>query len=460
VANGYAYRRRRSMAGPVILIGMGLLFLLANIGVLSRPRLWWWFANWWPLLLILIGVVRLVEYFAAQRSGTPTPRFGGGSVFLLIMLIFIGIGASQSRRVDWNAVGENVDVDFGWGMYGQKFDFNDQLEQDIGTAKALQIDAERGAVKIHPQEERKVKIVVHRTVGADSQDEANQLNSRTKPAITLDGNTLRIQSSTPEAHVHVGFYNGPRVVTDLEIWAPKDLPVTVSSSHGDVFVNDRNGDVTLSTTHGDIEVQSIKGRAVLTTHKGSVKANGVQGDVSISGRLDDVDLAQVSGSVTLDGDFFGETKLSKIGKGVRFSSSRTDMQFARLDGDLQLDSGDLRATSLVGPITVRTRAKDIHLENVSGDITVENSHGEVELHPSSPAGNVDVRNRQGAIHMVLPPNAGFSVDARTDHGEIESDFDLTKSDHGHETTLNGTIGKGGPRIQLTTDHGTIEIRKS
>src|SRR6516225_126989 len=61
------YRYRRSIAGPLVLIVIGLVFLLRNMGV--RLPIWHWFGHWWPLLLILWGVIRLVEHSIAQREG-------------------------------------------------------------------------------------------------------------------------------------------------------------------------------------------------------------------------------------------------------------------------------------------------------------------------------------------------------------------------------------------------------
>jgi DUF4097 and DUF4098 domain-containing protein YvlB len=51
------------------------------------------------------------------------------------------------------------------------------------------------------------------------------------------------------------------------------------------------------------------------------------------------------------------------------------------------------------------------------------------------------------------------VDARSTRGELESDFQLNVSEHGDDHAAAGTLGKGGNKLQLTTDHGTIEIRK-
>jgi len=46
-------------ATALILIILGALFLLSNLGLL--PRLGPLFAQWWPLILIAVGVVMLVR---------------------------------------------------------------------------------------------------------------------------------------------------------------------------------------------------------------------------------------------------------------------------------------------------------------------------------------------------------------------------------------------------------------
>jgi cell wall-active antibiotic response 4TMS protein YvqF len=49
----------KSRIGAVILIVLGVLFLLSNLGWL--PRLGPLFAQWWPLILIAVGVYLLVQ---------------------------------------------------------------------------------------------------------------------------------------------------------------------------------------------------------------------------------------------------------------------------------------------------------------------------------------------------------------------------------------------------------------
>lgn len=49
----------KSRAGALILIVLGALFLLSNLGLL--PRLGPLIAQWWPLILIAVGVSMLIR---------------------------------------------------------------------------------------------------------------------------------------------------------------------------------------------------------------------------------------------------------------------------------------------------------------------------------------------------------------------------------------------------------------
>jgi hypothetical protein len=49
----------RSRTGAIVLIIIGTLFLLSNLGVV--PQLGPLLRQWWPLILIVIGVIMLVQ---------------------------------------------------------------------------------------------------------------------------------------------------------------------------------------------------------------------------------------------------------------------------------------------------------------------------------------------------------------------------------------------------------------
>src|SRR4029077_1780633 len=180
----------------------------------------------------------------------------------------------------------------------------------------------------------------------------------------------------------------------------------------------------------------------------------------IEGRLNEVSVTDVKGAAQLDGEFMESVKLSRISSTVSFKSSRTDMTFSKIDGDLDLDSDDLRAEQVGGPVHLTTRSKNIRLQDVSGDVRMQDSNGGVEVGMRA-LGNVQIDNRQGDIQLTVPDKPGFRVDARTRDGEIQSDFPDLKVENGErEARASGQVGNGGVHIVLNNEHGGIEIRKA
>src|SRR5208282_4785309 len=137
----------------------------------------------------------------------------------------------------------------------------------------------------------------------------------------------------------------------------------------------------------------------------------------IQGKANEVDVEDVDGAVHLNGEFQESVQLVRISKTVSFHSSRTEMEFSRLDGRLDLDSGDLRADSLIGPMRLTTRSKDISLEGLSGDLRLEDANGSVEVGLNKP-GNIQIDNRKGDVQVSIPPNTPVKVEARTREGDI------------------------------------------
>ena len=89
--------RRGSIIGPLILIGIGVLFLLRN--VLPDVPVLEILSRYWPFLLIAWGAIRLIEIFVWAVQSKPIPRNGisGGEWALIILLCVLG-GAIHTAR--------------------------------------------------------------------------------------------------------------------------------------------------------------------------------------------------------------------------------------------------------------------------------------------------------------------------------------------------------------------------
>jgi DUF4097 and DUF4098 domain-containing protein YvlB len=447
--------RRRSFAGPFVLIVLGIVFLLGNLHLLSWARLGHWFAHYWPALLIVWGVIKLIEYQQAQREGTSPRGIGAGGVLLVVLIVVCGLIATQASRFNWSGLRDEINIDdedFN-NMFGDNYNFDDHLEQNFPTGAALKIIDTHGAVSVHASDDNKITVIVRKRIGADNQNDANKYDQRTKPTITAIGGLVTLDAKAEGAGDHP-------VITDLDVSLPKKAAVTISSRRGDVTLAIRDGDVDVTNQHGDVSVEEVKGNVKLNLERSSAKVEQTTGDVHIEGRLNEVSVTDVKGGAQLDGEFMESVKLSRISSTVSFKSSRTDMTFSKIDGDLDLDSDDLRAEQVGGPVHLTTRSKNIRLQDVSGDVRMQDSNGGVEVGMRA-LGNVQIDNRQGDIQLSVPDKPGFRVDARTRDGEIQSDFPDLKVENGErEARASGQVGNGGVHIVLNNEHGGIEIRKA
>jgi len=136
--------RQRSFAGPVVLIVLGLLFLMGTMGILRWGSLVHSFGRFWPVLLIIWGVIKLLEYQQAQRSGSRPPGIGAGGAFLVIFLVVSGLIATQATRVNWDAVKDNMDIDGGAVLNGQTLEEKGQeiFDEILAVASGKQTKSE------------------------------------------------------------------------------------------------------------------------------------------------------------------------------------------------------------------------------------------------------------------------------------------------------------------------------
>ena len=373
---------------------------------------------------------------------------------MVIMIVVFGLIATQLERVNWSGLRDEMnfdDNDFN-NIFGQTFNFDDHMEQDFPAGDSLKVIDNRGAVSVHASQDNKITVVVRKKVGAENQSDADKYNGETKPSITITGSLVTLDAKVEGAGDHP-------VETDLDISLPRKVPVSIVSRHGDVELSGRDGSVDISAQHSDTSVDDVNGNVKISQEKGSVKAEQITGDVHIDGRMNEVSVNDVKGAAQLDGEFQESVKVARIGKTVTFKSSRTDLEFSRLDGSLDLDSDELHADEILGPLHLTTRSKNIHLDGVSGDVRLQDNNGTIEVGMRN-LGNVQIDSRNGDIQLSLPDKAGFRLDARTRDGEIQSDFpELKLSNDEHEAKASGSVGNAAAHIVLNNEHDGIEIRR-
>ena len=439
--------RRPSITGPIVLIANWHHGSMVVTGRVSGMTFWMAYQRWWPLLFILVGVTLLLEWFLDRNRPYPVRRTAGGVVFLLILA---GIAASISySHWNWGPLQDQFSGDKDiFEFMGQEHVNDTTMDLTAMPGMHIEIQNPRGDVIVSASNDGQIHLRSHEVAYTNSENDAKRFLKSLEPNFKMNGTTAAIRVE--------GSNNGKANVT---VEVPTDAGVDVNAGHGDITIEGLKGSVNVVAGNGDVKFESLGGAANAKMNKGDFSAHAVQGDLAVAGRMNDVTLSEIRGKVLLDGDSFGDTHLERIESPLHFHSSRTDIEVARIAGELTMDSGDLHLQQVQGPIKIVTRSKSIDCSQVFGDLHIENSNDDVTIVAGSPVGNIFVDNHHGGIHLTLPPNAGFVVDGRANNGEISTDFALTQGNHDSNGTLSGTVGSGTARITLSSDQGDIHLVK-
>ncbi|MCL6463455.1 DUF4097 family beta strand repeat-containing protein [Pseudacidobacterium ailaaui] len=443
----WRYYRRPSIAGPILLLTVGVLALLIETGRIQAAHFWAWYAQWWPLILIGIGCILLMEYFLDRNNPYAGRRTFGGFGWLIVLVLSTAWGTHASHV--WGPLSDEFsgNDDF-WSMMGEEHNNDVEISQSMDPAASIQIQDPRGDVTITASNDGQAHVRAHQVVHASSIDQAQKVFDAVKPKLIVSGTS---------AVLSVEGRNNARV--DLTVELPAGATTVVNAGHGDVAIAGLKGTSDVTSSHGDVKFDNMGGNVHARMDHGDFAAHQIAGDVAVDGRAGDVTLSEIKGNITLDGDFFGDTHVEQAASAVRFHSSRTDLLIPKLAGDMTMDSSNLSVNQAVGPMRVITRSKTLDLSQISGDVHVENNNGDIVFTAAVPLGNVQIINRTGNIAVTLPENTGFSVTASNSDGELSTDFPITvNGSDGHKSAL-GQIGNGGPRVELTTSHGDIVLRK-
>ncbi len=458
--------RRGSAVGPLLLVGIGLILLLLQTGHLRWSQVFSWLGHWWPVVLILAGVLMLAEWAWDGRqlaqSGTvlPSRRFlGGGTVTLLLLLGIVGAGMMAAQNSSfW--MRRHLDERF-WdsGMsdwpkvLGVSSDYEDELHASLLPNGTLTVEDPRGDVTITGSStDGQAHVAVHQHVSAWHSVSADERRRAEKAQLT--GDTAHLVLTAPSLEGDDA---------DVSIELPHDAAVIIHSLHGDVTLEELRGGVDVSAQGGDVNLTAIRGpvHLQLRDDDSSVTAHSLANGLTLEGRAGDIALSDIDGAVSLHGDFFGTTHLEHIHGSVHFQSSFTDFACAGIPGDMDVEGrSDLDAHKLLGPVTITTTNRNMDLEQVRGAATVSDRNGSIKLGFTGPLEPVHISNENGSVDLSVPSGASFSIQAQTQNGTIENDFGLNAQTSGEAAQLRSQLGRGGPALSLTTNEGDVGLHRS
>ena len=262
------------------------------------------------------------------------------------------------------------------------------------------------------------------------------------------GGTLDVDTDTGEIQVSPGA-GGVSVDVYRRGNAERDLEVTFDQRGNDVIVRGRNERASRWfnwSSSGDVRfVVTVPSRynVQLHTSGGDIRVGDLEGSVHCKTSGGDIETARISGPV--------DARTSGGDVKVASASGPIDLHTSGGSIDIKRAAGDLRA---------RTSGGSISIDDALGSVNAETSGGSIHARFSAqPRADSRLSTSGGGITVTVAPNLALDVDAHTSGGSVDSEVPITILGRQQESSLEGKINGGGPRLVLRSSGGGIRLRK-
>jgi len=441
------------------LVAVGALLLLHNLGY--TIQVWPYVVRYWPALLIAWGLLKFVDFFRFRNSPESRPLFSGGEVALLILVIFAGSALTMAANVSPELGNIFAMGDFDLWNVGNSYNYEQHLEQtEVKPGVEIEISNLFGTVEVRPAETDRIVVDVTKTVRASDKNEADRIEQEFTFSIREEDSKYRVRSNRDEA----GFHAGPRqrFKSSLIVQVPKRSAVHLENRNGRVLIQDLTGDQGVINRYGDVEIRNITGKVEIENRNGSVTVEGISDSVGVTNRYSNTTVKDVGGDLRIE-TRNGSVDVSRVKGNTTINNAYAPVNVDTVEGSLTVTgrNNSVDVQHVEGEIRVDSSYQNVTIKDPRGAVTVTGRNGDLLLSfDRAPEKDVSIATRYANVTVELPSSSAFIIDARTEYGDIDSDFEGLRIDRSRqERTISGEVRQGGPRFNITTRNGAIRLQK-
>lgn len=137
----------------------------------------------------------------------------------------------------------------------------------------------------------------------------------------------------------------------------------------------------------------------------------------------------------------------KVPRGVKVGAHSVNGAVRVDDVDSEVEAGTVN-----GSVTVSTVSGPVNASTVNGSVRAS-------MGRFTPVSDMRFSTVNGSVVAEFTGDIDADVDLRTVNGRFITDFPVTIQGRIDPRRLRATLGKGGPRIRLSTVNGSVELRK-
>lgn len=337
---------RASLLGGLFWASVGLLLLLDLQDVLP---FWGTFGLYWPLLLVLFGLGKVVDFYRLKGR----MQFRGGEVMGLILLALLGFFSSAASEAHWPLIGldwpRDWDVRFP-GSRGPSYNWTDSQSLEASGLSGLQISNIYGDVVVEGGDREAIEIELTKEVQERSESSARTIADQIELRTRREKGVLEIGTNRRDLSEH-------RFQTHLTIRVPRNLHVQAVNGYG------------------DLQASNLAAGCKLENERGNLRVGLITGDVTLDNRYDAVVARQIEGKLTIT-NRRGSVLIEELKGDAEVATDRKSVTADEVEGNLQVKNyhGTVRLSNIRGRVNIDALGSSIHLSRVEQQATVSNSY--------------------------------------------------------------------------------------
>jgi hypothetical protein len=238
---------------------------------------------------------------------------------------------------------------------------------------------------------------------------------------------------------------------------------------GQDFQKDYNlpqgGIISISNVSGEIQVKGYNGPTLSISgiREGRDKNVVEIDDQSTAGQVSlKVQYPQEGGSYDASVRFIVQVPLGTRYVYKSLSTASGDVSVENVAGEINVKSasGDITISQVEGAVNVSAASGDIKVLGASGVVSANTASGDVdvELVRVADEGEFKFSSASGDVTVKVPGQINAQVDMSTASGSVKTDFPLNIEDReGHGQKAAGTLGSGALKVKLSSASGDVRL---
>ena len=317
-------------------------------------------------------------------------------------------------------------------VFAQKNDEQPYMTKALSDAAITKIEAQTSGGNISvaggDNSNARIEVYVRDNQGKDlSKDNITERLKNYTLTVETSGNKLTAIAESKERNMN--WKKGLSI--SFKIYSPKTVSTDLTTSGGNIKLNDLDGDQKFRTSGGNLSLDDLSGNVDGATSGGNISVTNSHDEISLSTSGGNMDASDCNGKISL-------------------STSGGNIHLNNLKGNVKSNTsgGNINGSGIEGTLSAHTSGGNVNLDKLSCTLETATSGGSMNVEVVKLGDYVRVSNSGGSIDLQLPKDKGLDLHLKGDKVKTTSLSNFSGSVE--DDKIDGKMNGGGVSVVVKT----------